>query len=257
MGAWGYKIKQDDLVCDVINSFKQKLKETSCFELATKEIIKSYSVEIEDQDDGPLFWLGLAAAQWDYGECHGSIYEQVKAIVEKEIGLDLWKEGDVKTLQARKKELAGFLKIISSENPKPKKFPKLTKRKPKYNKGDCLSVELENGKYAAAIVLKADHSDIEYGTNLIGVINYLSVDKPAPDDFLSKNWLVVTHHNWNGKINIAWYGAQGHRNYSKKITVIGSIEISKDDPNESWSHSSWGNLGQQAYLQHKWDEENA
>jgi len=118
-------------------------------------------------------------------------------------------------------------------------------------------VELENGQYAAAIVLYADHSDIEYGTNLIGVINYLSDNEPEPADFSSKNWLVVTHHNWNGKIDIAWYGTQGHRKFSKKITVIGSIEISKDDPNQSWSHSCWENLGWQTYLQHKWDNENA
>jgi len=136
LGAWGYKIKQDDFVCDVINSFKQKLKETGCFELATKEVIKSSSVEIEDQDDGPLFWLGLASAQWEYGACHDSTYEQVKVIVEKEIGLDLWKEGDEKTLLARKKELADFLEKISSEKPKPKKLPKLIKRKPIYSKGD-------------------------------------------------------------------------------------------------------------------------
>jgi hypothetical protein len=42
-----------------------------------------------------------------------------------------------------------------------------------------LSIRLSNGQYAAALVLAADHSNVEYGVNLIGVLDYLSLEKPT------------------------------------------------------------------------------
>ena len=80
---------------------------------------------------------------------------------------------------------------------------------PKFRPGDCLSIRLGNGQYAAAVVLAADHSNVEYGKNLIGVLDYLSADKPTMDVFRKRKWLVRTHHNWNGQMDLAWYQPLG------------------------------------------------
>ena len=68
---------------------------------------------------------------------------------------------------------------------------------------------MSNGQYAAALVLVADHSNVEYGKNLIGVLDYLSPEKPTIEVFRERKWLVLTHHSWNNKTDIAWYQPVG------------------------------------------------
>jgi hypothetical protein len=37
------------------------------------------------------------------------------------------------------------------------------------------------GQYGAALVLATDHSNVEYGKDLVGVLDYLSTSKPTLD----------------------------------------------------------------------------
>jgi hypothetical protein len=46
-------------------------------------------------------------------------------------------------------------------NPRPKKSQRTISRPPNFEAGDCLSVRLSNGQFAAAIVLVADRTDLE------------------------------------------------------------------------------------------------
>ena len=59
----------------------------------------------------------------------------------------------------------------------------------KFQPGDCLSILMSNGQYAAALVLVADHSNVEYGKNLIGVLDYLSQRNRRLKSFASGNGL--------------------------------------------------------------------
>lgn len=67
MGAWGHGIRQDDFVCDVNGVFDDLLKAGKSVAEATKEMKSRFSAEIKNTDDGPLFWIALADAQWTYG----------------------------------------------------------------------------------------------------------------------------------------------------------------------------------------------
>lgn len=256
MSAWGHKIKQDDYVCDVVNIFNEYLKINADVNKTTLEVIKQYSDDIDDEDDGPLFWIALAESQWEYNEVQKEIYNKVEKIITNELGLELWKEGDRKSLLARKKELNNFLTKVKKPNLKPKKYPKIILRKPKYREGDCLSIKLESGQYAAAIVLIEDESDIEHGQNLIAGLTYLSHQEPEPSDFLKKNWLLISHNKWdNGHIDIGWYGTHGHRKYSKLINVVSTIRITTDDPATSSTFCNWLHLGEQAFHQKEREKE--
>jgi hypothetical protein len=46
-----------------------------------------------------------------------------------------------------------------------------------------LSIRVANSRYTAALVLSADHSTVEYGKNLVGVLDYLSPQKPPLEVF--------------------------------------------------------------------------
>lgn len=78
MGAWGYGIRQDDFVCDVIGVFEDLLKAGKSVREAAEAVTSKFTAEIKDAEDGPLFWLALADMQWTYGELDPQILNRVK-----------------------------------------------------------------------------------------------------------------------------------------------------------------------------------
>lgn len=257
MGTWGNKIKQDDFVRDVIDSFISKLKETQDLRQSSDSVLKEYTAEADDPDDGPLLWLGLAEAQWQFGSVTANVLAKVKNDFAKNRGLDRWEEQGQKAVKGRKREIEGFIQKIESPNPKPKKLPKLIIRKPVYEEGDCLSISLNNGLFAAAIVLSADNSELEYGKNLIGLLNFLSEHEATPADFEKREWLTLTHHSWKSEQEIAWYVAVGHRKFKDMFKVVGKTVIRRSDPQDARFYQGWGGLGEQVVIQREWDKERS
>jgi hypothetical protein len=249
MGTWGNKIKQDDFVMDVIDGFIANLKVTQDLAQTTKHVLKEYASAINDTDDGPLFWLGLAEVQWQFGFLQAHVLAKVKDDFFQERGLERWEEEGAKELEDRKKAIADFISKIETPNPKPKKLPKVTIRAPLYQAGDCLSVSLDNGLFTAAIVLRSDHSNPEYGKSLIGVLDYLSSNEPTPQVFEDRKWLIRTHHNWKNEPDLAWYLPVGHRKVKDRIKVVGKTKIRWRDPKDAAGYTGWISLGEQVVLQ--------
>ena len=108
-------------------------------------------------------------------------------------------------------------------------------RRPKFKPGDCLSIHLPDGRYAAALVLAADDSNPEHGLDLIAVLDFLSPDKPPIDVFRERKWLEV-----------AWYHYMGFRAVKQRLDVVGAIEILESDPKDSNVHHRWNGIGEQA-----------
>ena len=252
VGAWGYGIRQDDFVCDVIGVFEDLMKAGKSFREATKTVKSRFVAEIQDSDDGPLFWIALADMQWTYGELEPQILNHALEDFNSGRSLDRWAE-DKRGLSRRRAVLEKFLSKISAPNPRPKKPPKMATRAPKFQAGDCLSIQLDDGQYAAAIVLAADHSNVEYGKNLIGVLDYLSAEKPPVEVYRSRKWLVRNHHSWNNEMDLAWYGPVGFRSAKDRIEVAGKTNLLDSDPTDSNCYCGWNGIGKQVVYQREWD----
>lgn len=254
MATWGYEIDQDDFVCDIIADFENTLKQNQDIQKTGSVINSTYQDDIEDPDDGPLFWIALASMQWKYGSLDAAVLQQVKTDFENENGLERWRELGKDGYAKRKEVIKKFLEKISVANAKPKKMPKIVTRKPVYQPGDCLSISLENGLYAAALVLAADYNNIEYGQNLIGVLNYMKNEEPDISTFEKRNWLIINHHEWKNQPDIRWYVVQGYRSAKKRFKLIGNIPIKTNDPQGSNSWAGWMDLGNQVIYQTEWEK---
>ena len=106
-------------------------------------------------------------------------------------------------------------------------------RPPKFKPGDCLSIRLPDGRYAAALVLATDHSHPEHGLDLIAVLDFLSPVKPAIEVFRERKWLEV-----------AWYHYIGFRAVKQRLEVVGAVEILESDPKDSNVHHRWNDIGE-------------
>jgi hypothetical protein len=116
---------------------------------------------------------------------------------------------------------------------------------------------MDNGQYAAALVLAANHSEVEHGENLIVSLDYLAPEKPTVEDFRERKWLVCTHEGWNNELDRAWYSPLGFREFKDRIEVVGRIEILDSDPKTCSRSSGWLYLGKQVVYQREWDAKTA
>ena len=252
MGTWNFGIKSDDFVLDVIDSFKDYLKQNISVAEASNLILKDYSKEIKDSDDGPLFWIALGEMQWSYGELDKKVLENIKDDFSNGRGLERWAEQSENDLQKRKRVIDKFIQKLESDNAKPSKKPKLIVRPPIYKPGDCLSILLDNNQYGAALVLASIHDIPELGLNVIATIDYLSSDKPTIDVFKKREWLKLTHHNWNGELDVNEYSFRFWQKEKHRFEVVGKIPIIKSDFQKGFYFSNYKNLGNQIILQREW-----
>jgi hypothetical protein len=251
MGTWGYGIRQNDFVCDVIGAFEELLKAGKSVADATKSVRSKFANAVGDPDDGPLFWIALADVLWAYGELNPQVLTHVKEDFDSGRSLSQWRE-DPRGLRGRTAALEKFITKIAARNPRPKKPPKVVIRAPKLRPGDCLSMLLSNGQYGAALVVASDHSNVEHGKNLVGVLDYLSPRKPSMDVFHKRKWLIRTHHDWNKQMDLAWYLGVGFRAARDRLEIIGQVEILESDPKDSNSYCGWAGIGEQVIMQRDW-----
>jgi len=248
MGTWGAGISQNDTVSDIVDFVSDQLKIGDSLASATAKARLQFSEIINDIEEGPLFWIGLAQAQWKYGEVEPEVLDKVRADFESKRSLSAWEE-DSKLLAKRKEVLSKFIAKIETKNTKLSSIPKVIIRKAHFKKGDCLSILLPDGRYAAAIVLAEDNSNPEYGKNLVGTLDYLELTPPTLEVFKKKKWLVKTFGNFKNKKEICWYPAIARKKEEAHLSLVGNINLGWFYPKESPSFTAWANLGKAAIYQ--------
>jgi len=247
MGSWGPGIAANDTVADVRDFMLDRLKEGASLADASSRAI-TYFKELEDDlDDAPLLWQAIALIQWTYGKVDDAVLARVRHDIESERGLDIWRD-DPKGLAKRKGALDKFLEKVQLANPKPSSPPKTILRSAPFEVGDCLAVRIADGRYTAALVLKVNNENPEWGKNLVAGLDYLDEELPTLAFFEERKWLFKHHGNWNGKPDLLWFIPVRFREASKRIAIVGKIQIRKSDPNDAAAHGGWNLLGDQILL---------
>ena len=232
MGSWGYGIRHDDFVMDVIGEFEDVLKSGKSVAEATAAVTARFGGAIEDTEDDPLFWIALADVQWAYGALAPAVLERVRGDFAAGRSLDAWEE-DPRGLAKRRAVLEKFIRKLEVPKARPSRSAKTIVRAPKFEPGACLSIHRSDGQYGAAIVLAADHSTPEYGKNLVGVLDYSSDASPTMEVFRERQWLQV-----------GWYFPTGFRKVKDRIAIAGAVEVLASDPKDSNFYFGWGNIAE-------------
>ncbi len=121
MGTWGTAIFSDDLTCDVQDTFRQHLLRAVDTEESTRLIIEAFQDAIKDPEEGPTFWIGLAATQWKLGRLLPEIRDKAIEIICQGGDLHRWKDSGT-NLERRRKVLDKLKVQLESPPPPPKKL---------------------------------------------------------------------------------------------------------------------------------------
>ena len=258
MGAWGTGVLSDDLVCDVVGSYKELFNRGGSPAQIRQQVLQAYAESIRDPDEGPLVWIAVAKAQWDCGRLEPSVLQKIREIVNGGSGLDRWAEQGPKLLNQRKLALRQFLTKLETENLRPCKPRKAVKRKPIFEPGDCVAYQMDDGDWGAILVLRtppcSEDPYVEtYGTNLTVTLRYKSASLPMLDTFQKREWLVLTHHSWKGRTVVCNVSALRYRRVKERFKVVGRIPLLSTDPQSSDTYAIWPNLLDDMYYQDRWD----
>ena len=260
MGAWGTGVLSDDTAHDVYDSYLDLFNRGNTAEAIRANVLKEYSEILDDEDEGPLAWLGIAKAQWDCGQLEPEVMKQVEKHVREGLGLSRWAEQGERVLNRRKAALTQFLAKLTTVNPRPREPRKAIKRSPLFHPGDCLAVRLDDGAWGAILVLqhKPESDDPykeTYGLNLVASLCYRGAETPTLDVFAKRDWLYLNHHSWHNEMVLRFVYALRFRTMKDRLLRIGNIPLRKADPqhDQCRTYSQWSHVAQDIYLQDRWD----
>src|SRR3989344_1312494 len=157
MGTSGFSIFSDDLAADLRNEFKDLIGDGKSPQEATKEIIGNHHDSINDYDEGPVFWIALAATQWRLGVLQEEVKTKALDVIDSGAGLVMWT--DPKDKAKRAAVLQKLKEQLLSPQPPVKKVPKTFRENTPYEVGDVLRYRTTNDKYVLFRVI-GHHDDI-------------------------------------------------------------------------------------------------
>lgn len=163
MGVSSAAIFGDDTACDVRAAYRELVANGSSGPEATDTLLRDWGDIIDDEDDGPVFWLALAATQWAWGRLEERVKSKAVEIIDGGSSLARWAEaGNSRTLKQRQSALAKLRAQLQSPQPAVKRIRKLPRNDCPWTVGELLAYRLRSGK---SVLL---HVVGKYNTSVVG-----------------------------------------------------------------------------------------
>ena len=122
MGAWGTGLYQDDTAMEVRDYYQELLKKGISNEESLECVLEAFEDALEDADDAPPFWFGLADTQWKLGRLTDEVRAQALALLTSGADLGRWEDATKGQKNARKKVLQALEERLRSPQPPEKKI---------------------------------------------------------------------------------------------------------------------------------------
>jgi hypothetical protein len=193
MGTFGTAIFSDDFACDIRDEFKELLGEGMSSEEATKFLIENNDEAESSEDEASVFWLSLAAVQWQTGRLLEEVKQKAIEVIDTDADLKRWElEGDERLVTKRKKELIKLKEKLLSPQPQQKKIAKVYREFTPFEIGDVFSYAHSSGKFALFRVI--GHFQDNGGRKPIcELLDFFNTTIPTDKDSLEKMAFITLH----------------------------------------------------------------
>jgi hypothetical protein len=226
MGTWGAGILDDDLARDVYDVYVSKVGEGTAAAAVIEDLRAAHAAELTDAVQDGVFWLAVACAQRDLGEVQRGVRDRVEQIVRSEAGLEPWLEAGAAEAGRRKAVLTRFLETLSrpassAARKRATRGATPTKETVDFEVGDCLSIALADGRFAAAVVTR-DKRTSTAPSHILTFVN-AGEDVPGIALFSPPQWLVLAPRAFPGlavKFEVYAEGLTRHRRRYQVLTRV-------------------------------------
>lgn len=157
MGAWGPALFSDDTACDVREDYRECIGNGLSGPEATDRLCLEWQSSIDDPDDGSVFWLALAATQWNCGRLEDRVRVKALEIIAGGENLNRWQD-QPQLLKKRKEVLAKLKEQLESPQPPEKRIAKRFCDSCEWEVGEMIGYQLRSGLWVLLRVIHY-HSD--------------------------------------------------------------------------------------------------
>jgi hypothetical protein len=154
MGAWGTAIFSDDTALDIRDEWREAILDGVSAEDATARLLQSFDDQLGDDDTERLFWMALAAAQFETGRLLPDVRDRALGIIDAGGDVELWRElaGDAEARQ-RARVLERLAVKLRGPQPKPKRLRRTPDFTVPFDVGDVVYVHDEDKENEALVVV--------------------------------------------------------------------------------------------------------
>ena len=238
MGTWGSGILDDDFARDVYDQYVDACGAGKPATAIIQALQKEFAKSLSDPDEGPLFWLAVAHAQWDCSSVTPEVRKRVEDIVVKGLGLARWAAEGRTPLARRKAALSRFVAKMQKPRRGKPRMPAAKAAIP-FAVGDCLAIDVGEGEFAAAIVTKRLPGSS--GSHIVSIVDFRETVPPGPDVFRRPSWLTVTQNPEQTIVKYQVY-ADGFRQHQARYRVIDRIDLADVPPPLTLRLANWGKM---------------
>lgn len=176
MGAWGPGLFQDDVAEDVRDGYRELVGDGLPGPAATDELMRRMADAIEDADDGPVFWIALAATQWKLGRLEDRVRNRALAAIRA--GGDLARWEHVAERRRRSQVLSKLEQDLLSPPRPVSKVPAKLRTTTPLRRGDVASYRLTDGRLVVLRVLGVIGSERD-NYPIVDVADWVGTQVPA------------------------------------------------------------------------------
>jgi hypothetical protein len=146
----------DDLAADIRAEYRELLEDQVPDLEATQRVVNAYR-EL-DADEASVFWVALAAAQFQVGRLDDSVRARAMEIIDTGRNLELWQEADPGLLAKRRSALTKLRAKLTGPQPARKAIRRPWRHVSGLQPGDVLSFKASSGRIALLRVTRInDH----------------------------------------------------------------------------------------------------
>jgi hypothetical protein len=238
VGTWGSGILDDDTARDVYDRYLEAHRTGKSDDGIVSALLEEFAHVVSDPDEGPVFWLAVAQAQWDASAVTTDVRERVDEILAKGLGLGRWSDEGPAQLKARKAALSRFARKIKTTRKRIAR-PATEPAAVPFEVGDCLAIELADGRFGAGVITKylAGTSP----SHIVSIVAFHEDDPPPAEHFNPPSWIRVTEAPELTILKYQLY-ADGYRRSRSRYRVVCRIDVNAVPPPLTLRLGNWGNF---------------
>jgi hypothetical protein len=179
MGVWGTAVFSDDTACDVRDDYQEYVGDGLSGPEATDRLLDEWQDRVLDPDEGPVFWLALAATQWRCGRLESRVQQRALEVIGSGSDLRRWAE-DPKLQKKRHAVLARLEEQLRSPLPPVRRIPKRFLNHCEWEVGEIIGYRLGSGNWALLRVIDF-HADKGGTSPIFEMLDWVGKEIPPQE----------------------------------------------------------------------------
>ena len=195
MGTWGPAIFFDDFACDIRDEFRDLLAEAGSASEAIATMEKRHSANLNNSDDGPVFWLAVAATSWKLGYLNEKTKQHALEVISSGVDLQRWEDNPL-SKNKRAKVLKRLAHQLQSEQRQPVKVKKRRIAENDWQAGEVVGLKSKSGKWTLLHVT-GHHVDRGGRLAVCELLDWYGAEKPPDPKILDRLKVVAAKDKWH------------------------------------------------------------